>query len=308
MKTAVLFSAILVLSTIGCTKRQGSDIRHGTLQVIATESHLPLVQQLAYDYQSVYPDVVMSVSGSTTRGSIVEMVNGNVHCIIIDRPLNDEERRAAQNAGRSPAESEVARDALVLLTHSRNSLAALSKAELGLILSGETKVWSKLPGSKLNGAIEICLTGRNSGLYEMVTHTFFSLEKDVPLAAVAASQDSVIQFVASNPEALGIVSFAVWKDTTQSTSQHWKKNVRVVDLLAKDAEGTVVALKPTQRNIYDQLYPLAYSLYVYTWEKLPGTAHGFSAFVSQDVGQRVFLNAGLVPKTMPYRTIQLTQQ
>jgi phosphate transport system substrate-binding protein len=236
------------------------------------------------------------------------MVNGNVHCIIIDRPLNDEERRAAQNAGRSPAESEVARDALVLLTHSRNSLAALSKAELGLILSGETKVWSKLPGSKLNGAIEICLTGRNSGLYEMVTHTFFSLEKDVPLAAVAASQDSVIQFVASNPEALGIVSFAVWKDTTQSTSQHWKKNVRVVDLLAKDAEGTVVALKPTQRNIYDQLYPLAYSLYVYTWEKLPGTAHGFSAFVSQDVGQRVFLNAGLVPKTMPYRTIQLTQQ
>lgn len=308
MKTAVVFSVMFIFSAIGCTKRQGSDIRHGTLQVIATESHLPLVQQLAYDYQSVYPDVVMSVSGSTTRGSIVDLVNGNVHCIIIDRPLNDEERRAARDAGRNPAESEVAHDALVLLAHPRNSLAALSKADLGSILSGEIKLWSKVPGSKLNGAIEICLTGRNSGLYEMVTHTFFSLEKDVPLAAVAASQDSVMQYIASNPEALGIVSFAVWKDTTQSTSQRWKKNVHVIDLLAKDAEGKLVAMKPTQRIIYDQLYPLTYSLYVYTWEKIPGTAHGFSAFVSQDVGQRVFLNAGLVPKTMPYRTIQLTQQ
>jgi len=308
MKTAVLFSVILVLSAIGCTKRQGSDIRHGTLEVLATESHLPLVQQLAYDYQSVYPDVVMSVSGSTTRGSIVDLVNGKVHCIIVDRPLNDEERRAARDAGRDPAESEVAHDALVLLVHPRNSLAALSKVELGLILSGETTLWSKVPGSKLNGAIELCLTGRNSGLYEMVTHNFFSLKKDVPLAAIAASQDSVIQYVAANPEALGIVSFAVWKDTTQSAPQRWKKNVRTIDLLAKDAEGMLVAMKPTQRNIYDQLYPLTYSLYVYTWEKLPGTAHGFSAFVSQDIGQRVFLNAGLVPKTMPYRTIQLTQQ
>jgi phosphate transport system substrate-binding protein len=181
-------------------------------------------------------------------------------------------------------------------------------ADLGPILSGETALWSKVPGSKLNGAIELCMTGRNSGLYEMLTRTFFSLKKDIPLSAVAASQDSILQYVAANPEALGIVSFAVWKDTTQSASQRWKKGVKVVDLLGKDADGGFTATRPTQRTIYDQVYPLTYSLYVYTNEKMPGTAHGFSAFVGQDVGQRDFLYAGLVPKTMPYRTIQLTQQ
>lgn len=308
MKSAILFSVIVILSFAGCTKRQGSDIRHGTLHVLATESHLPLVQQLVSDYRSIYHGVSITVGGVTTRGAIVEMVNDSVHCIVVDRRLNDEERRAAQKAELVIEETEVARDALVVLVHPQNKVASLSTAELGSIMSGQTTLWSKFPGSKLNGAIELCLTGRNSGLYEMVTHSFFALLKDVPLAAVAASQDSVLQYVAANPEALGIISFAVWKDTTQSASQRWKKNVRTVDLLAKNADGVLSVVKATQRSIYDRIYPLTYSLYIYTSEKTPGTGYGFSAFVAEDIGQRDFLYAGLVPKTMPYRTIQLTQE
>ncbi len=308
MKLTVLISVILVLSIAGCTKRQGSDLRHGTLSVLVTESHLPLVQQLASDYQSMYPGVVMKVAGSTTRGAIVEMVNDGVHCIIVDRRLNDEEHRAAQEAKLNPVETEIARDALLLLVHPQNKLAAVSTAELGSILSGEVTVWSKFTGSRLHGAIEICLTGRNSGLYEMLTHSFFKLQKDVPLTSIASTQDDVLKYVATHPEALGIISYAVWKDTTQSAAQHLKKNVRVVDLLANNSDGVPGPVKVTQANIYDQVYPLTYSLYIYTSEKTPGTAQGFSAFVAGDIGQRDFMYAGLVPKTMPYRTIQLTQE
>jgi phosphate transport system substrate-binding protein len=308
MKYTVLISVILVLSMAGCTKRQGSDLRHGTLSVLVTESHLPLVQQLASDYQSIYPEVVTSVAGSTTRGAIVEMVNDSVHCIVVDRRLNDEERRAALEAKLNPVETEIARDALVLLVHPQNKLTAVSTAELGSILSGEITVWGKSPGSRLQGAIEICLTGRNSGIYEMLTRGFFKLQKDVPLASIASSQEDILKYVTTHPEALGIISYAVWKDTTQSSAQRLKKNVRVLDLLAKNANGVVEPVKVTQANIYDQVYPLTYSLYIYTSEKTPGTAQGFSAFVAGDIGQRDFMYAGLVPKTMPYRTIQLTQE
>ncbi len=103
-------------------------------------------------------------------------------------------------------------------------------------------------------------------------------------------------------------SFAAWKDTTVSAVRPLKKNVRVLDLLTKDEHGAAVAVKATQADIYDQIYPLTYSLYIYTSEKTPGTAQGFSAFVAGDIGQRDFMYAGLVPKTMPYRTIQLTQE
>ena len=189
MKSAILFLVVVVLSVAGCTKRQGSDLRHGTLSVLATESHLPLVQQLAVDYRSMYPDVVISLDGTTTRGAIVEMVNDSIHCVIVDRRLNDEEREAAQNAKLNVVESEIARDALVLLVHPKNKLAMVTMTEFGSILSGEMSLWSKLPGSKLNGAIELCLTGRNSGLYELVKRSFFKLQKDVPLAAVSFTRE-----------------------------------------------------------------------------------------------------------------------
>jgi phosphate transport system substrate-binding protein len=308
MKSAVFLSFLLLFIASGCNKRHGSDIRTGTLTVQVTESYLPLVQQLVTDYHGMYPDVVITIHGTTTRGAIVDMVNDSAHCIIVDRRLNEEEQGVVRRAELRVVETEIAHDGLAILVHPQNKLSAVSIEALGSILSGEIALWSKLPDSKLVGAIELCLTGRNSGLYEMVAHTFFKLPKDISLAAIAPSQETIIQYVAAHPEALGIVSYAQWKDTTSASNAQWEKRVRMIDMIAKDADGTVAAVKLNQRTIYDRIYPLTYSLYAYTSERTPGTAHGFSAYIDGDLGQRTFLYYGLVPKTMPYRTIQLTQE
>jgi phosphate transport system substrate-binding protein len=308
MKPAVLFSILIMLSVVGCTKRQGSEIRSGTLTVLATESHLPLVQQLVADYRTVYPEVAVTPRGTTTRSAIVEMVNDSVQCVIVDRRLNEEERNAVDQAKRRVIETEIARDGLVVVVHPSNKLAAISMERLNAIISGSTALWNAVPESKLHGVIELCLTGKNSGLYELLTRHFFKLEKDVSLAAMATSQQGIIEYVAAHPEALGVVSFAAWKDTTHPANERARKNVRPLELLIKNTEGVDTAVSLNQRNIYDQLYPLTYSLYIYTSEKTPGPAYGFSAFVAGETGQRVFLYGGLVPITMPYRTIHLTQE
>ena len=309
MKSAVVwFSVLLLLVSVGCNKRQGSDIRSGTLTVLVTDSYLPLVQQMAADYHGQFPDAVLTVRGTTTRGAIVDMVNDSVRCIVVDRRLNDEEEGVVRRAELRVVETEVAHDGLAILLHPQNKLSSISMDVLRSILSGDVALWSKVKGSGLNGAIELCLTGRNSGLYEMVTHNFFRLQKDLSLAAVAPSQNSVIQYVAAHQEALGIVSFAQWKDTSNASDAQGKKRVRMLDMLAPDSVGVMTAVKLSQQSIYNKEYPLTYSLYIYTSEKMPGAGHGFSAYMEGEMGQRAFLYAGLVPKHMPYRTIQLTQK
>jgi phosphate transport system substrate-binding protein len=236
------------------------------------------------------------------------MVNDSVHCVVVDRRLNEEERSAVQEAKRTVIETEIASDGLVVLVHPSNKLSAISMETLKAIVSGKTALWNSVPESRLHGVIELCLTGKNSGLYELITRYFFKLEKDASLAAMATSQQGIIEYVATHPEALGVVSFAAWRDTTRPANESAREKVRPLDLLATNAEGVQTAVSLNQRNIYDQTYPLTYSLYIYTSEKIPGPAYGFSAFVAGETGQRVFLYAGLVPKTMPYRTIQLTQE
>lgn len=307
MKSGVLAVLILV-SVVGCTQRQGSDIRSGTLKVLVTESHLPLVQRLAEEYHGAFPNSVIQTSGTTTRAAIVDMVNDSVQCIVVDRRLNAEERAAIESAELRVVETEVARDGIAVLVHRDNKMSTISMDLLAAILAGETSLWNAIPASKLRGPVEICLTGKNSGLYEMVVRHFFNIEKDVPVIAVAASQRGIVEYVARRPEAIGLVSYAMWRDTMDVSLERLKQRITMLAFAAKDTQGVLTTVKLNQRNVFDQYYPLTYTLYVYTSEKKAGAGQGFSAFVGGDRGQRMFQEAGLVPRTLPYRTIQLTQE
>ena len=307
MKSAVA-AVLIVLGVVGCTQRQGSDIRSGALTVLVTESHLPLVQHMAKEYHEAFPNATIEPRGTTTRAAIVDMANDSVHCIVVDRRLNEEERAAVESARLRVVETEIAQDGIAVLVHRGNRLSSMSTEELAAILTGTTGVWNAMPASKLRGPIELCLTGKNSGLYEMVVRRFFRIQGDVPVAAVAPSQRGILEYVATHPEAMGLISYAAWRDTSDPAQERWKKEVQILAFSVKDTQGVMTTVKLNPRNIFDQYYPLTYSLYIYTSEKMPGTAQGFSAFVAGDRGQRMFQYAGLVPKTMPYRTIQLTQE
>lgn len=305
MKTGLLLWILVAL--VGCAKQPGSDIRTGALQVLATDAYLPLVRQEAEEYQHIYTSAAVQVLGMTTRDAIVQMINDSASCIVVDRPLNAEERSAVEQAGMRVIETEIASDALAILVHSSNRTESLSAETLGAIVAGKVTEWRGVPNSKLSGPIEFCLTGRNSGLYELLTRVFFKPEKEVVPSFVAPSQNDVIAYVALHPSAIGVISYATWEDTTQARSRWFKKDVRLLDIQPKEGKTGEVA-KLNQSNIYGRVYPLIYSIYLYTSEKSPGVAQGFSTFVASMPGQKIFWDAGLVPKTVPYRVIQLTQE
>jgi phosphate transport system substrate-binding protein len=292
---------------MGCGKQLGSDIRTGTLHVLATDAYLPLIQQEAEEYHRIYASAAVQVLGMTTRDAIVQMINDSAACIVVDRPLNAEEHAAVQEAGMRVVETEIASDALAILVHSSNRAKSLSAETLGGIVAGRLTDWRMVPDSKFSGPIELCLTGRNSGLYELLTRHFFKMGKDVVPSFVAPSQNDVIAYVGLHPSAIGVIPYAAWEDTTQAKGRRFKKDVRLLDVQTKEGSGGE-AVKLNQSNIYNRVYPLVYSLYIYTSEKNPGVAQGFSTFVASMPGQKVFWDAGLVPKTVPYRVIQLTQE
>ncbi len=306
MKTTGLLLWILVV-LVGCGKQPGSDIRTGALQVLATDAYLPLMQQEAEEYHRIYTSAVVQVLGMTTRDAIVQMINDSAACIVVDRPLNAEERAAVQGAEIRVVETEMASDALAILVHSSNRTRSLSAETLAAIIVGKLADWRAVPSSKLSGPIEFCVTGRNSGLYELLTRVFFKPEKEVVPSFVAPSQSDVIAYVALHPSAIGVISYATWEDTTQPKGRWFKKDVRLLDIQPKEGK-TEEAVKLNQNNMYDRVYPLIYSIYIYTSEKSPGVAQGFSTFVASMPGQKIFWDAGLVPKTVPYRVIQLTQE
>jgi phosphate transport system substrate-binding protein len=268
--------------------------------MLVSESHLPLLKQEAAEFMAVYDKTDVRMVGTTARGAIVALLNDSVHCICVDRQLNTEERKVAQDAGMNIATVRIGRDAIVFVVNEHNPLKTISMKTLGGILDGSITKWSKVPGARLFGQLELVMTGKNSGIYEMLQQRFFKLTKELALAKVGESERQIAQYVATSEKALGAVSLAAVVDRP--------RGIHLLSVEITDTTGKAQSVPPNQENVYDELYPLHYSLYLYISEEKLGVGSGFSTFVMTLPGQKIIQDYGLAPEIVPSRIIQLKSE
>ncbi len=308
MKTSSYLLIILFLLGIcGCDQlfEDKETPAKGNLLVCAAESHYDLIQSEADQFNSLYAKAKISVFGATTREAIVYLLNDSVRAIVTDRKLNAEEQEIAKQAKLDFAEVKIAKDALAIIVNPLNGITSLSLESLKDILLQTTTNWSQLPDAGLMGSIEIALTGRNSGTYELIKNYFFNFADEIPVTVVLASQKEVLEYIAKHPQAIGLVSIACYKNFSAQTSPTDSTQiVRSLAVAGMDSTGQKTLAKLHQANIHLERYPLHYPVYMYVKNKSP-LAKGFSGFIAGATGQKIILNWGLVPVTMPVRIVTL---
>ncbi len=306
MNKALLY-ALLCLATLACEQSKLETPTKGRLRVAVAESHAALIQKEADEFHRLYPNAEVTVVSTTTRESMVYLLSDSVQLIVTDRALNAEEQGVADSAGIKVEELKIAEDALAAVVNRQNPIEHISLESLKKIVNGRSTDWSELPESKWSGRIELALTGRNSGVYELLKHTFFNLAEEISLSFIAATQSEVVDFVAAHPQAIGLVS-ALWapNGNDQGQNEASSTSVRVLAVADSSAPGEFVKLH--QANVYRSLYPLHYPVYLCSTAGEYSIAAGFSAFIASATGQKVILNAGLVPATMPVRVVQIHEE
>jgi phosphate transport system substrate-binding protein len=304
---ALVVLLALAVGSPGCGRKEREEsATSGDLSVCACESHQELFGEIAGTFSGVYKQAAVSVLGATTREAIVALINDSVKVIVTDRPLNAEERAAVTRGKIDLQEIAVARDAFAVLVNRLNETATFSLESLRGILDGSTADWSQVPGSGLAGPLELVLTDRNSGAYELLKDGFFSLAGDLPVTAVQPSQGEVVRYVARRPQAIGLVSVACYRSPSLAgVASDSSGTVKPLAFAGVDSTGLQVTHRLHQANIHLGRYPLGYSVYVY-FRKESELAAGFTAFIAGAEGQKIILDWGLVPVTMPVRIVTLT--
>jgi phosphate transport system substrate-binding protein len=280
-------------------------ITSGDLTVIVPESHKHLFDLEASEFMRYYRTARVRILPASTREAIVHLLNDSVKVVAADRPLNGEEREVARKAAMRLEEFPVAEDAMAVLVNSVNSVESISLETLGRIASGRIRRWEQLPASRLTGPIALVMTGRNSGAYELIQKSFFPTEEDLALAALADSQTQVLEKTASLANGIGLASLACFKDTANA---RWAEKLKPLAFAVTDtATGRKAVYGPRQDYVYHGRYPLHYTVTLI--QNLEGSplATGFISFISSTPGQKIFANWGLVPKKIPIRFVQLTQ-
>jgi phosphate transport system substrate-binding protein len=294
-RTLLLMVVIFIVVMTGCKKTETTISGHRLL--LAADPYLPLMQQEVEQFASLYPEVKMEVLGASTRGAIVSLLNDSVSTIVIDRQFNDEEKQVAQQASLRLVANTIAEDGIAIIVHKQNPIPNISTESVQRIVTKTTTFWSQVSGSHWSESIDFVLTGRNSGIYELLQKKIFVISKPLEPMTVMNSQRDVIQYVSTHPHAIGFVAASLLVDTS--------KQVKMLPVLVQSPEGGEMECFPGQQEIHESLYPFHYSLYLYNSEAKAAVGVGFSALVLSNIGQKIFQRSGLVPVSIPYRTIQL---
>src|SRR5713101_6030723 len=106
---------IVLVGVSGCYQPKTETPTSGQLSTLVTESLAPLMQKEAEEFHRLYPNATVTILPASTRDAVVQMLNDSVRLIIIDRPLNAEERGVAERYGIEVVQTKIAEDALAVI-------------------------------------------------------------------------------------------------------------------------------------------------------------------------------------------------
>ncbi len=292
---------LLMLGLIGCQGEPKETATKGRVTVITSESVAPVIKAEKDTFEQLYQQAHIDLETMSAREAITHLFNDSIKVIVSSRALNAEERAVAKKASLNIGEFKIAVDAVAVIVDTTNPVKQLRTTQLDSVFSGTVRDW-KLLGTSKKGNIELCLPDRNSGTYEVFTTRILKGKAFATPSQVLSTSPAMVRFVSTHPNAIGLLGLnwlSLYKDSVRALA--------IADPDAPDSLGTKGEyFAPYQAYVYQQNYPITRTIYVYSRTDNYSPGGGFLTFITSAPGQKIILNSGLVPATMPVRIVQLT--
>lgn len=305
MSKTLFLSAIGILLIAGCTGDRKESPTRGWAHVVTSESIEPIVTREIEMFVDLYKDAHVTNRALPARSAVVEFFNvDSIKALITSRPLNEEEIAIANRTGLKYEEYRIALDAVAVIVHRSNGLSFLRTTLLDSIFAGLLPSWKSVDRQLDADPVMLCLPDQNSGEFEIIGKRILHGKKFGPASHIAVSSADMISYVAREPRAIGVASIAWLRDNTDSVNVVALEDPSAPDSLNIRGQH----FTPIQGYIYKGYYPITTDVMIYSKADKYGVAAGFISFVMSAPGQKIFLNNGLVPATMPVRIVQLSNK
>jgi phosphate transport system substrate-binding protein len=280
----------------------------GKLKISVDESFAPIIDSHVYTFQKLYKYAKIQASYKPEGEIIKDLLQDSSRLIVISRLLTPGESQYFEKIKITPRVTKVAVDGVALIVHPNNRDTLLTMAQLKEIFSGRAASWKKInPESKLSD-LTIVFDNNNSSTARYILD---SINQKQPLPAntfAAKSNPALIDYVAKNPNAIGVLGVNWISDFDDSTAIGFLRKIKVVAVSAKNNPASANDYyQPFQGYLAQGTYPLRRNLFIISREARAGLGTGFASFVAAEKGQRIFLKSGLLPATMPIRLVSVKE-
>jgi phosphate transport system substrate-binding protein len=303
MMRYVQYTLIGILATAFSCNRTSETAQDGTtfgnISIAADESLKPLVKAEVDTFEGLYKYAHFNVNYTSEDAAIDLLLKDSIRLAILTRTLKPQEAEALKAQVITPREYLIAHEGIAVILHRSRTDTLLSVEQIKGMLTGETVTWKQINKENKADSVRIIFDSPASGMVRYLQDTL-GVESLSKQCFAVENNPAVIDYVANNPNAIGLIGASWISDTDHVQSSEFLKTIRVAGLLH---EGEYY--KPYQAYIAQKSYPFTRSVYMVSREARSGLGTGLVSFITSDKGQRVVLKSGLVPATMPVRVVEI---
>ena len=279
----------ILITQSGCadpaSQNTGGTSSKGSIENKGSDTIVNLALAWAEEYQSIHPEVNLSVTGGGSGTGIAALINNTVDIANASRQIKEEERKNALANGSDPVEFVIARDAIAVIVHLDNPVDQLTLEQISDIYSGAISNWTEVGGE--DRPIVRLSRETNSG-----THVYF-LEEVIRLGEkenttlfsrdtlLLPSSEGITAEIRQNPNAIGYDGLGYVTD-----------EMKVIAVATAPGEEYIL---PSQETVNSGEYPIARDLYMYTNSQPEGRIADYLDWILSPDAQKIVTELGFVP-------------
>ncbi|MEK7258080.1 MAG: substrate-binding domain-containing protein [Bacteroidota bacterium] len=305
-KTDVL--VLLVLSfLLGCAGEPVESPTAGSVRIAADETLFPMTDALEGGFEHTYKNASVEISYLPEAAAFRQLLADSVRFIVAARQLSPQEIAHFEKEKRVPRTSKIATDAIALVVHPSNPDSQLTCQEALKIFSGEIARWEKLNPKNAGGDIRLVFDNSGSSTVGYVLKKS-GLASPPANSYALKTNEAVVEYVAQNPGALGIIGYNWASDYDDPLARKLRSQAKIAAVSPCEGDSTGQFYKPFADNLLRGLYPFSREVFVINVEGKSGLASGFAAYIAGEIGQRIILKAGILPAYKVEHNIELKSE
>lgn len=272
----------------------------GAITIAVDESFQPLVQSQIEVFTTLYTRTSITARYTSEGEAVQDLLTDSVRLAIVSRDLTDAEKEVFQRVKITPRMIRIAVDGVALIVNRSNPDSLAQMQELKEIFQGTRKTWRHS-----GQPILVVFDSNNSSNLSFILRTFELENLDSIQVFATKSNQQVVEYVKTNPNALGVIGTNWIADVDDPEQVGFRNDVTVMSIAAVPNPTEDDYYQPYQAYLQLETYPLRRDVLVLSREARAGLGSGFMSFLASDRGQRIVLKSGLLPVTMPVRLVNL---
>jgi phosphate transport system substrate-binding protein len=118
------------------------------------------------------------------------------------------------------------------------------------------------------------------------------------------SKKEVLAYVEAHDNAIGIIDYVDIGDSDSAFTRNVLAQIHLIGISRPQDSIQAGFVKPFQYNLQDSKYPFTRELYMINNTGKSDVGIGFASFVCGEIGQKIILKAGLLPKFQTERNLE----